>query len=352
MLALFTNTPQKQQSPAFVDTVSVYDIKSSTWYEQKTTSGPGTTFAQGCAIVASAQDGSSHNIYWYGGFDGISPTQPFNDDVWILSLPSFMWMKVKPGDSTIARAGHRCVKPYPDQMFIVGGYNSLSGTEPTCVHDGLIRVFNLSSAEWIDSYDPKVWNEYLVPDMIVNMIGGSPAGSATQTTPMQTGFSDPKLATLFGTKYNTSKIVDWFPYTPTSTPTNTATPLPSPVSKSSGTPKYLAPVLAVVLGLFFITLVILAILLWRRRKYMKSNPSASQSEVGTMDNRHWVTNWLRSTPADAKAPTVTTDETPMTPYEDGEDSMPEVGGTQVHEMMGLFPRFFFLPHLFPDLELS
>jgi hypothetical protein len=91
-----------------------------------------------------------------------------------------------------------------------------------------------------------------------------------------------------------------------------------------------------VLGLFFITLVILAILLWRKRKYLKSNPSASQSEVGTMDNRHWVTNWLRSTPADAKAPTVTTDETPMTPYEDGEYSMPEVGGTQVHEMMGTY----------------
>jgi len=93
-------------------------------------------------------------------------------------------------------------------------------------------------------------------------------------------------------------------------------------------------VLGVVLGLFFITLVILAILLWRRRKYMNSNSGGAQSEAGTMDNRHWVTNWLRSTPADVKAPTVTTDETPMTPYEDGETySMPEVGGTQVHEMM-------------------
>jgi len=52
-----------------------------------------------------------------------------------------------------------------------------------------------------------------------------------------------------------------------------------------------------------------------------------------MDNRFWVSNWLRATPADAKAPTITTDETPMTPYEDERPYMQEVGGTQVHEMM-------------------
>lgn len=322
--------------------MSVYDIQTQTWYEQGTSSAPGT-LAQGCAVVASAQDGSSHNIYWYGGFDGISSTQPFNDDVWILSVPSFMWMKVKPGDPSIGRAGHRCVKPYPDQMFVIGGYNSLSGTEPTCVNDGLIRIFNLSSVEWIDHYDPKVWSNYEVPEMIVSMIGGSPTGSATQSAPLSTGFSDPKLSALFGTKYNTTKIVDWFPYTPSQTTNVTRTELPTPISKSGGTPKYLAPVLGVVLGLFFVTIVILAILLWHRRRYLRSNPSASQSEAGTMNNRHWVANWLRSTPADAKAPTVTTDDTPMTPYEDMPFDTPEAGSTQVHELMGMFLLSLSLP---------
>lgn len=175
-----------------------------------------------------------------------------------------------------------------------------------------------------------------MPDMIVSMIGGSPTGGATALAPLQTGFTDSKLKAIFDTTYNTSKIVDWYPYAPIETSNNTVTPLPSPINKSGGgTPKYLAPVLGVVLGLFFVTLVVLGILLWRRRKYLKSNPSASQSEAGTLDNRHWVTNWLRTTPADAKAPTVTTDDTPMTPYEDM-PYMPEVAGTQVHEMMGKF----------------
>ena len=224
-------------------------------------------------------------------------------------------------------------------MLIIGGYNALTGTTPTCLDDGLIRVFNLSSAEWINSYNPKVWSEYQVPSTIVAKIGGSPAGAATSP-----GVPNPNLATLFGTKYNTTKITNWYPYAPAAVNTTVPTPLPSPVPKSSGTPAYLAPVLGVVLGLFFVTLLVLAFLLWRRRKYLKSNTGGTQSEVGTMDNRHWVANWLRSTPADAKAPTVTTDDTPMTPYEDGEygsvgDRGPvqEVAGTQVHEMMGTAP---------------
>jgi hypothetical protein len=320
-----------------LSTVSVYDLATETWYEQTTSSAPPNALAQGCTVVASAQDGSSHNIYWYGGFDGLHPTQSFSDDVWILSIPSFMWMKVKPGTTDHARAGHKCVKPYPDQMLIIGGYASLSGTQPQCVDNGIIQIFNLSSAEWIEKYDPTVWTNYTVPEMIYDMIGGGPTGSATQSTPSG-GFSDSKLGYIFGTRYETTKITTWYPYAPTPTQNATRTALPSAVSKSSGTPKYLAPVLGVVLSLFFITLVILGTLLWRRRKYLRSNPTGTQSEAGTMDNRHWVTNWLARTPADAKAPTVTTDETPMTPYEDLPYNVPEVGGTQVHEMMGI-PSF-------------
>ena len=67
-----------------------------------------------------------------------------------------------------------------------------------------------------------------------------------------------------------------------------------------------------------------------------------------MDNRGLVARWLRSTPADAKAPTVTTDETPSSPYDEDNPympMMPEIGGGQVHEMMGasLFSPFQFKP---------
>ena len=116
--------------------------------------------------------------------------------------------------------------------------------------------------------------------------------------------------------------------------------LPKPEHKS-GTPSYLAPVLGVVLGLFFITLVVLAVLLYRRRKLLRLYGTATQSDAGTMDNRRWVTTWLRGTPPDPKAPpTVTTDETPVSAYEDEnpayvQPSVPEMGDGQVHEMMGM-----------------
>jgi hypothetical protein len=320
-----------------MSTVAVYDIATQSWYEQPTTGNPGQ-LTQGCTVLASAQDGSSHNIYWYGGFDGIHESGNFSDDVWILSIPSFMWMKVSSGVSSHARAGHRCTKPYPDQMFVIGGYTSLTGPIPTCVEGNIIQIFNLSSAEWITSYDPKKWSNYTVPSMIFAMIGGTGTGSATQAAPSPSGFSNSSLTTLFRSPYNSSKITNWYPYAPSPTSSNNRTTiLPTPVPKSGGTPSYLAPVLGVVLGLFFVTLVILAFLLWSRRKIFKQSNNGTQSEAGTMDNRRWVTNWLRATPVDAKAPTVTTDDTTSSPYEEdiSRTDVPEMADSQVHEMMGM-----------------
>jgi hypothetical protein len=327
-----------EQSSKFMATVSVYDIANQVWYDQNTTGAPGA-LAQGCTVVASAQDGSSHNIYWYGGFDGLHLTDAFSDDVWILSVPSFQWVKVYSGTASHARAGHRCTKPYPDQMFVIGGYSSLSGGQPSCLDGGIIQIFNLSSAAWIDSYDPTKWSNYTVPSAVYQIIGGTATGSATESSPSPSGFANATMTALFGTSYNASKITNWYPYTPAQTGSNNRTTLlPIPVVHN-GTPKFLAPVLGVVLGLIFILLLITAILLWRRRKLLGSH-AGTQSEAGTLDNRFWVSNWLRGTPADAKAPTVTTDETISSPYEEeNRPFMPEVGGTQVHEMMGMQTPF-------------
>ena len=66
--------------------------------------------------------------------------------------------------------------------------------------------------------------------------------------------------------------------------------------------------------------------------------TATQSENGTVDPRRGVLGWLRAVPADAKAPTITTEETPSSPYDDENPYMPpEIGGGQVHEMMGMLP---------------
>jgi hypothetical protein len=268
-----------------------------------------------------------------------------------------MWMKVKSGTPSHGRAGHKCVKPYPDQMFVIGGYPSLTGTSFHCLEGNVIQVFNLSSLEWIDKYDPSVWSNYTVPAMIYDMIGGTGTGSATQTAPSSTISSNATMIALFQQQYNTSKITTWYPYHATTTSSSPRPTLPSVVAKpGSGTPSFLAPVLGVILGLVFITCLVVAIMLYRRRKLLSSNGTATQSENGTVDRQRGVLGWLRGVNVDAKAPTITTDETPSSPYDEDNPYLPqpqpqEIGGGQVHEMMGLSPSpFSFLP--FPLFTLT
>ncbi|KAH8586853.1 hypothetical protein B0O99DRAFT_585342 [Bisporella sp. PMI_857] len=330
------------ESPKFLSTVSVYDISTNIWYEQETTDPPDKALAQGCTVVASAEDGSSHNIYWYGGFDGIHPTEDFSDEVWVLSIPSFKWVRVSTGTTAHARAGHRCVKPYPDQMFVIGGYASLTGGLPKCVDQNIIQIFNLNTLQWTTSYDPTVYSNYTVPSIVASAIG-------TQTSPTG-GFTNSSLTAVLGTKYDTVKIKNYFPY-PKANITNTTNPaLPQPtVKSSSGTPSYLAPVLAVVLGLFVITLLILAYILYKKRRlYLQSVRNGEQSESGTADSQHRIMAWLRYTPNpnqhhSAKAATVTTDQTDETyttspyDYEPSNSNMVEIGGGQVYELPGMIP---------------
>ena len=261
----------------FMSTVSIYDIANHVWYEQETTGAPGA-LAQGCAVVATAQDGSSHNIYWYGGFDGLYQTEPFSDDVWVLSIPSFTWVRVFSGTASHARAGHRCTKPYPDQMFVIGGYRSLSGEQPQCLDGGMIQIFNLSSTEWIYSYDPSIWSNYAVPEVIFQLIGGTATGSATQSVPSPSGFSNATMTALFNSPYNTSKITNWYPYATSNTLSSPARP---PLDKS-GIPRYLAPILGVVLSLILVLLAV-TIRIWRRNRLSK-NGSIIPSDI-TDDSR-------------------------------------------------------------------
>ena len=297
-------TRQNAQSPSFMTRIDIYDVASGNWYNQTTKGGPGQ-LTRGCAVVAPAQDRSSFNIYYYGGYDGLHQTEPFSDNVWVLSLPSFTWVQLS--NSTVeGRAGHKCVMPYPDQMLVIGGYPSLSGTVLACLSE-TIRVFNLSTGIWLDRYDPAVYAKYTVPDTVVKKIGGSGTGGATATTPSP-AWDSQDLESVFASPYPTSKITNYYPYASigpvdNTNPNASSAPVPDE-GGGGGVPSYLPPVLGSVLGLVFITMVIVLILLWRRRRLLRGG----MSEAGTEDtNGHRITSWLRGQPSEVKAPpTVTT----------------------------------------------
>ncbi|KAI0100832.1 hypothetical protein GGR51DRAFT_339544 [Nemania sp. FL0031] len=295
-------------SPGYMANIDIYDVANGTWYSQTTVGAPPQR-AMGCAVLATAQDSSSHNIYYYGGFDGLHELDDFSDDVWVLSLPSFTWTKLYAGTAAHARAGHQCLTPYPDQMVTIGGGRALKGFGIDCLVGGILQVFNLTEGQWLDSYDPNVWGMYGVPTAIHNKIGGGYSGGATVTTPMPNGWDDQGLASVFATAYNSSKITHYYPYKYQAPANGTETP---ENSSRGGTPSWVAPVLGVVLGLVFVTAVVVGILLYRKRKFFFVNKN-SGSDHSTDVHHGFIRSWLNS--LGDKAVTDTT-EHPSSRYED------------------------------------
>ncbi|OTA58377.1 hypothetical protein K449DRAFT_334577 [Hypoxylon sp. EC38] len=301
-----TNAAQSNKdSPGFMTTIDVYDIAGKRWYRQPADGGP-PQLTKGCAVLGVAQDYTSYNIYYYGGYNGLDESSDFNDNVWILSLPTFMWMQVSSGTPEHGRAGHQCVTPYPDQMIVIGGRTSDKGNSHQCLDGnppGFLQAYNLTSAQWMDSYDPTSWDEYGVPEMIHMMIGGSYSGGATLTAPSPGGWATAGLGDVFGTRYNASKLTTYYPYS--SVGPGNGTRGEAHGGRGGGTPGWVGAVLGVVLGLVFITAIVVGILLYRKRKLWgkKNGSDPSTDEHGR------IKTWIRDLQSNGKAPTVTSDET-------------------------------------------
>ncbi|ORY12612.1 hypothetical protein BCR34DRAFT_482332 [Clohesyomyces aquaticus] len=211
-----------------MNVIDVYDIAKSTWYKQSTSGKMPEYRVNPCAVVAAAADGSSYNVYMFGGQN----LQPFKnqtqyDDMWILSIPSFTWIEVDMSKQSVpyARAGHSC-NIWDGQMIVVGGY---VGQDLTCDSPG-IYIFNMSSLSWSDQFTAltgdralQAWSGkvddsanplaqqanqrgfnssaglegsygYQVPGAVQSVIGGKASGGATLTAPVQTPTKGP-LAT-------------------------------------------------------------------------------------------------------------------------------------------------------------
>ncbi|KAM9876022.1 Kelch repeat-containing protein-like protein 3 [Verticillium dahliae] len=246
--------------------------------------GP-TARTRACAVVASAQDRSSFNIYYYGGYPGVDPKVEMNDEVWVQSLPSFTWTRLSEGRPGRGRNGHKCFMPYPDQMMVIGGMTSEAGDNLECL-TGLIQIYNLTRSQWMDGYDPER-RGYL-------------------TTPSPSGWSDDKLADVFATPYSTSKIQNWYPYQrvteasqPTFEPGGDGKNASGDSGDGGGMPKWVGPTLGAVLGFVFLVAFLAGFCLWRRRKLCYQG-------ARTEYNGTRILSWIRGQPTEDKALTLTT----------------------------------------------
>ncbi|RAL65239.1 hypothetical protein DID88_001345 [Monilinia fructigena] len=190
--------------------IDVYDIANSTWYIQSTSGATPPIRVDPCAVVAAAPDGSSFNVYLYGGQNLIPyGNQIQYSDMWILTIPSFTWIQVDMSDQSQppARAGHTC-NIWDGQIVVVGGY---VGKNISCDSPG-IYVFNASSLQWSNTFTAlssssspsenqdsdiiKGSTGYTVPDSVISVIGGSPLGGATVSTPAAGSATAGPLATV------------------------------------------------------------------------------------------------------------------------------------------------------------
>lgn len=127
------------------------------------------------------------------------------DDVYILTIPSFQWIKMYPtdGNATGTYPHHSLSCDIIDnaQMIVIGGtFPSLDICDaPTQhgVHNIDLGQQNHKKAVW-EIFAANLTN-YAVPDVLISAIGGSAGGGATKTAPA-TGFSNPDMRVLMTRK--------------------------------------------------------------------------------------------------------------------------------------------------------
>ncbi|KAI4214598.1 MAG: hypothetical protein LQ351_003015 [Letrouitia transgressa] len=184
--------------------ISIYDIASQKWYQQQATGDIPSWRYLGCSVAISAPDNSSHSIYVYGGW-GATNTQKNDGNVYVLSIPSFKWIRVT--RDTDQRSRHQCHLMGNNHMVVVGGIqpnndNIQPGGPIGCDIESKfaqgLGIFFLNDHSWRTEYDPAEGSgSYRVHSSIYKVIGGNETGGSTKQTPTK-GFSSQALQRLLG----------------------------------------------------------------------------------------------------------------------------------------------------------
>ncbi|KAF2749188.1 hypothetical protein M011DRAFT_475920 [Sporormia fimetaria CBS 119925] len=186
--------------------ILVYSIGDNRWYRETATGEVPEMRRRFCAGLAYAEDRSSYNIYLYGGAsvgDGVG-----FGDVYVLSLPSFTWIKFwpRPEDKVGAVSPHHSLtcNVVNSQMIIMGGHFP-NTTDNFCdvpdiygQHGLDLGKQNSQGAKWA-SFNPNL-TSYQVPNEITECIGGGSTGGATLVAPAA-GFREGDLEVQFSRAY-------------------------------------------------------------------------------------------------------------------------------------------------------
>ena len=124
----------------------------------------------------------------YGGADFSSSSTRFFEEVWVLSIPSFLWIAVNDtnnrgrdaGGQSDGPMGHTCTIWQEDRMIVVGGFyprslatiyqngNDINICDPT---HSPIRLLDTSTYSWQTQFISNT-TDYRVPPVVYHVIGG------------------------------------------------------------------------------------------------------------------------------------------------------------------------------------
>ncbi|KAF4815689.1 Kelch repeat-containing protein [Colletotrichum siamense] len=147
----FTLDPSQKTPNGWMDfsNLTFYDPITKNWYWQKATGTPPTARRGFCYVGAEGKNGT-YEIFVFGGTNTDSGST--FDDVFVLSLPGFVWTQV-PYESKNTRRYHTCTVVGRRQMLSVGGTDgktAWSGADPW--PNGL-GLFDMTDWEWKTDYD-------------------------------------------------------------------------------------------------------------------------------------------------------------------------------------------------------
>ncbi|KAH7116643.1 hypothetical protein B0J13DRAFT_653225 [Dactylonectria estremocensis] len=187
-----------------MEEIIIYDILSGKPYVQNATGNVPEPRRRFCAGVTWPDDQSSYNIYLYGGAGKAEGNAGF-DDIYVLTIPTFTWIRIYPTDSNkIGDFPHHsfsCNVVNKAQMLIHGGFfplnNDCDSPEQWGLHNLDMGKKNSYNSPWA-LYDPSK-THYVVPIDIISVVGGSAEGGANKMAPTH-GFDHQDLRVLMTRK--------------------------------------------------------------------------------------------------------------------------------------------------------
>lgn len=265
-----------------MDQIDVFDVSSlynsstpdGTWYRQNTTGDTPAGRIDFCLTLVSSDDGSSHNIYMYGGRGMNGTTNEFYDEIWVLSLPSFTWIRIYQGSSP--RYGHTCHRVGTRTMLTVGGAENSKLNQAPCDWETKgVGVFDMSAVAWGSVYDANA-PDYTVPKLVASKIsspsssssssaaGGN--GAAAVMTQPKGGFDQEGLARIFKVPF---KANGGGGDAGNSTgPPASSSQLPAPSPNNNNNNNLIGPIIGGVIG-GLVLIALLSTLLWYYRDPLK-----------------------------------------------------------------------------------